>query len=872
MRVRFDPSFDGGAWPGPLGTAHAVAGEAWLGFAGLLGLLETRLGLRQPFVTDAERAARLIPGLRAIEGFWSRSCDVDPLGAARRILTWRDELYLEGWAGEPLTPTLRAIATATSDLPPGVPDRLRRAVDVLRTRHVDIDQVQLFCPVEALPQLWRRVFAGLKTRGTQIVEAELRCATSSGDVSGARESGFSPAADGSLQLVRPGGYVAAAAAVADWLAAFPADERSRALIIGADAVLDRALQERGLPTMGGGSTIDDDALLQILPLTLAMGWSPPDPHRALELLTLPCRPVPPSIARGLVGALHQWPAVDSDAWRDALADRLSRVEDADQRERHRERIASIFSSTARTRYPIAELRVRLALVRELARQRVGSSEDYGRVLAQCASLERLVDAAGLSDFSAPQLRRFVQEATRTVSGKPSAPEQAGFRHVSSPEAVCGPAAYTVWWGFSLHAAPSPRMLPLALEDLTALRRAGVSLPDPSGTAVRNSRRWARPLEQTERMLLCVCPARDEGGAELFPHPLWDEVAARVPDDVANRAELASLTRPVPWHPQPLPTTAAELVPLPAAVRHWSVPRNAIAARETESPSSVATLLGCSLQWVLRYAGQVRGGATARLPEAKQLLGSTAHEIVARVLKQGPATPEAGATLAARLFDEEGPRMAAPLFQPGADATRAQAKQVTVDATRELLRLLEEARLEVCAVEEARQRSALGATLEGTPDLVVTDAQGRRAVIDLKWSGATYRRDSLKKGTAHQLAAYSFLLSESQGGALPATAYFILSRQQLLSTDPVTFPGAVFVQGPNAAETWKALGTAHGTAWKQVQAGRLEAAGVVSEEVPEVAEKDEVVEGTLRLSPPCDFCEYEKLCGRAFEGGVEEVGS
>ena len=37
MEIRFDPDFDGGAWPGPLHDREAVAGEAWLGELGLLG-------------------------------------------------------------------------------------------------------------------------------------------------------------------------------------------------------------------------------------------------------------------------------------------------------------------------------------------------------------------------------------------------------------------------------------------------------------------------------------------------------------------------------------------------------------------------------------------------------------------------------------------------------------------------------------------------------------------------------------------------------------------------------------------------------------------------------------------------------------------
>ena len=78
MKIRFDPDFDGGAWPGALDGRDAVAGEAWLGELGLLDRLETALGLAGPVPTSGERAASLVPGLRRVDGFWTRSAEVDP--------------------------------------------------------------------------------------------------------------------------------------------------------------------------------------------------------------------------------------------------------------------------------------------------------------------------------------------------------------------------------------------------------------------------------------------------------------------------------------------------------------------------------------------------------------------------------------------------------------------------------------------------------------------------------------------------------------------------------------------------------------------------------------------------------------------------
>ncbi len=82
----FDPALDRSAWPGPVAGTGAVFGEAWLGSNGLLGRLETELGLGGLVPSRGERAAHLTRRLKEIEGFWSQSFESDPLGTADRLL------------------------------------------------------------------------------------------------------------------------------------------------------------------------------------------------------------------------------------------------------------------------------------------------------------------------------------------------------------------------------------------------------------------------------------------------------------------------------------------------------------------------------------------------------------------------------------------------------------------------------------------------------------------------------------------------------------------------------------------------------------------------------------------------------------------
>ncbi len=104
MRITFHPSFDSAASPGPTpqpGTAKF--GAPWLGTMGLLGLLETQLGLGGLIPSLYERAAALVPHLRENQGNWRSSFDKsDALGVAQRLIKERDFLMDYGWNGEPV--------------------------------------------------------------------------------------------------------------------------------------------------------------------------------------------------------------------------------------------------------------------------------------------------------------------------------------------------------------------------------------------------------------------------------------------------------------------------------------------------------------------------------------------------------------------------------------------------------------------------------------------------------------------------------------------------------------------------------------------------------------------------------------------------
>lgn len=837
----------------------AVFGDMAIGPQSLRRVIETAVGLAGPEVSQAVRAARMIPALQSTQGFWSESFSVDPFGVARTLLGWLDALTEEGWDGRSGGQRLAQLAELRESAASGGPGRLEALTEAVQSRGTELRSLKLFEPRAELPALWRQLLEALEAAGTAVLEEPLEAVQAAGDLAGARESGFVPDNDGSLVLLRASGPLAAAETVAAWLAS--RSDLGQTVVVGADVLLDQALHRHGLP-VSGAIEPSDNALLQVLPLVMQLATVPAHPQRALELLTLPSGPVPRDIARRLTRALHEVPSVGGDEWAAGLSAGLAAIEDPSRRARLEARLSALFNqSVTGDVFPAEVVRQRTETVLDWLGVRLGTADDdagerprWAAAMAQCRGLLELLKVSELTELPAPMLQRLLHDATAAAPRCPRARAEAGLHFIASPDGMLGPCDTVVWWGFTRHSAPAPRRSPFRAHEHRDLAEAGVQLPVAGDQALRNAERWNRPLLQCSGRLILVCPEVGLDGEALEVHPLWDEICSRMVDDgaaaVLVKDDLAEQLR-VP----------AETRALPGAQHQWSIPAELIQPRKLESPSSLEKYLGCPLSWVLHYGGKVRPGESAMLSVDDRLLGSLVHEIVATVLSEAPwPNPEQAGDRASELFDELGPARAAQLFQPEWAREHAHARLSARESVISLLGQLNQAGLVPERVEQSREAQTFVGAMAGTADLVTGPSP---VVIDLKWGGLTFRRQSLAKGSALQLAAYGELESFATGGSAPDGAYFILKSQRLLTTS-TRFPGAERVSGPSPRETWLGAERAWKTCWAETERGLVRARGIPdledsSQLAPEESSLSE--EGVLNLKAGCRFCDYSILCGR-----------
>ena len=810
MKVLFQPGLSGEAWPGVLDGREAAFGEAWVGEAGLLGLLETQLGLGGPAKSDLLRAAALLPVLREQEGFWSRSLEVDPLGVGLALVRRWDVLRLHGWDGQPVSSRLKELHDVCKELPSGMPDRLREVTRALKKRSPGIERVLIPETSRGLPALWQELRKALEGTGTAVCGQLLYESPAEGDLLAARGEDFRPEGDGRLQLVRAAGPLQAADDLAAWLAA--QDDLGDTVIVTPDHVLDSALHRHGLPTSGSASP-HQNLVAQVLPLVLETGWSPADPARVLELLMLPVGPVPRRIAWKLAKALQEWPALGSPGWCEAWRESLEQVEE-DRRSKIEERLGVLLKPTVTgDKYPAAEVERRTRAVLSWLRGRRamenGDWSPWNQAVEQCETLLEVLDLSGPASLSRPILHRFVADAGHSADASATHEAQTGLCFIDSPSALLGRVGTLVWWNFVRDSAEVPEDLQLWPAEVEALEAAGIKIPDPGDQARLIAERWRWCLSQTRERLLLIYPERDSQDQEQFPHPLWDEIIGAVPSGVS----VGPLVTRTPRSGARVSLTRRKKMSMPMPRREWTVAPEAMPSRDHESPSSLGSLLGCSFRYCLQYGARVRPGASASLASGTQLWGSLVHHVLEQVFKEGALpSPKAAAALAADVFDRDVPLLASGLVQAGEEANLALVRGAAVNSARELTRQLKEAGLDVTGMEMELKGKVKEGRLKGYVDMLAGPSP---AIIDLKWGGGSYHGRNLKEGTAFQLATYSRLKrSKTKGGKYPPMAYFILSEQRLLTTDQDRFKAAELVEGPAPQETWEALSQGWKEAWRR----------------------------------------------------------
>lgn len=894
MHIVVGYDFDSAVYPDALAGQEAVSGRVLLGRAGLLSVLETRLGLKGPEIPPAVRVGQYLDSLRAADNgnrFYSRSFEADAWSTAQELLKWRDHLLTSGWdktlppgASNRLADIAEVEAAAENLLSPGFGERLWRVYQRLQSSsNVGINSVSISEPEEFWPKPWQELFHAMTTAKIDCKFLDAPEVNSNGDLAQLQEclrlgnrSRKQIAGDGSLMLVVGQTEADAAEALAEWLAAEKQFNKDVVLIRGTgSSLLDEALHRKGLPRLGRDSRSRWRAALQVLLLAIENAWKPVNPHLLLEILTLPYSPVPKSAGWYFVQALKDNPGIGGELWQEAHAKAIAQEKERLEKEsvspdkaakklKNFEENLNFWLGLERF-HPDEGIPAQAALnicarVARLASVKGGYEGNPLLLLArdQAMELADAVKASNLERITRPQLNRMVDEVFQFGGATPgSGAEASPWSTVKKPGQIRDAADTIIWWGF---VDPGEQQTPhnWTRSEIEALAAAGVHMEKPREKRLREAMLWQRPVMLAQKRLL-LFTHRSEAAEPTSYHPLWEEIKQavlptaayeqRITVDAGNLRKQQELRFGTSNDARVINRREMAPVDRPAAISTWEIPPNEVDFREKESASSLEKLISCPLAWVLNYHARIKKGALLSLPQDLRLTGILAHAVVERLLKE-PArlTPAEAKARSVVIYDELLPKMAAEWLQPGRAVERQRNRESISNAASALVKLLNDCSLTVEGTEKqfSRLNKEMGATVNGTLDLVLNDTEGLRIVMDLKWaSSSKYRREELEDGSAVQLATYSWLLGEGVEVISPA-GYYMLSQKELLTPDVSRFPDQVATAGPPLSEVWDSVVTECIEKMNSLRSGVAIAPGARddSEENPKA----------------CRFCEYSILCG------------
>jgi len=750
--------------------------------------------------------------------FYQASFEADPFATAEELLSRRDELKQLGWdfeRGAGMPARLCAIAEieqiihtdSALQLLAGKADRFAMIMEALQTQRLHLQSITFRDPYELLPAHWALLFDVIKKtqKQVQLVALEQVQTFDETDLGALKRSIFhtkgkktpqSLQTDGSLLIVKAKRASDAGAFLAKLLAKNES-YRPTVLIPERSRTLDNALVMDGLPSLGIPSASLARPMLQILKLVPVFLWNPIDPYKILEFVSLAVKPLNDKLANEIARQMAQRPGLGSDQWKSAIKKKFDDLKEDKSLnfKKIEQQYATWFgrkryniNGTAPKTDAISLFQYLQQWAAEAFEESKGKNTSLNVLGGQAKRIKELLEELPEQQLTYLQLERIV----RTIY-EPSPiifePEAQGrLDYVGQPSAFVAPVEDLLWWNFNKKEATA-FFSKWYNNERAYLHTQNVH---PNTPAQQNQLTvWQRkqPFAQVHGRLVLLMPEMVDG-TEVHPHPIYGDMEATFDnleaitydisqevgreafeaffDDLPNNVTLnrRSLGQPKPF----------------LKIRQLD---NLL--RDSESYSSLDALFYYPYKWLFSYKLGLRASSILSVSQDNTLKGNLAHRLFEKLLPQLESTAFDRDTTYAfvekelnALFKKEG----AVLLMYGKEPERISFINTVQFAAWSLIHKIQHDKWKVLAVEKRLDGEFNGTPLKGFADLVL-ERDGEKAIVDLKWSGRTYRAQMIKNNEDLQLVLYSQMLGE-KAGEWAHTAYFIIKDGKMVARNNLAF--------------------------------------------------------------------------------------
>lgn len=763
--------------------------------------------------------------------FYKKSFLADPFGTSRRLLDMRDELIMAGWDFKPtddMPVRLLSISKIEQQIrqdesalyfPLGIPgyaERFARIRQAVNFNSLPFSQILLSEPADLLPPYWQDFFKKIAqyisvkenpliaTDNSTSDLAHLKDTLHSGKINFNQKPGAM--GDGSLLVIK----ARRSSQAANWLARFlRINESLHPLCIFPEKnrQMDNALMQEGAPSLGILSASLARPSLQILKLVSAFLWEPIDPYKVLEFASLGLKPMESGLGRVVAKAMAGKPGIMGEDWHIAIKsyfEGLLTSGDPESIHKHQQAQNDYNFWFLRERYPIDGKAPKNEILKIFDRIQQWSLSEFEAgnevnnsllVLSeQSRKIKELLLTLPETQLGFLELERIVRTIYEPspIEFKPR--EQGCYPYVYHPGAVFSASRDVLWWNFC--EKEQVRFFSKWFkEEFNWLEKQGIFPDRPEWENQRRLFLQLNPIKKVTRRLIFVMP-ETVYGSEVNPHPIYGYLEAVFNDyenlvydlDIPERVqrlnaffnipELTSYTIRQLGRPKPMLTIAS----------HVKLPDDFKA-----SPSSLESLVYYPYQWLFRYRLKLLKSSILSIVEENTLYGNLSHRIFEKLLQQDfyRWTRDDTYNWLDNYFPEVLPREGAVLLMYGKEPERISFENKVKFAAWHLIEQLQKNHWEVEATESRLSGQYLNILVAGISDLILKRGE-ERCIIDLKWSGATYRSNLVKNEEDIQLSLYNELYHNSTG-KLPYSGYYILNRARLITRDSQVFSNTTPLQ-------------------------------------------------------------------------------
>lgn len=832
MKIFFHPDFTGRCHQNIDGCS---LGQIVTGEAGLLKLLQDYSGIHRDVPDDKDRLVTCLKVLRKVVDDTSplkQSFEIDPMAAAAKILEWRDELVLNGWSpsGEEDDWKLGLIASLECEGIKGTADQWAEMLRATSEGPVFPQGTELIVPELFTKPVFLRLLENLKKYGTVVSYLESKGEAPAGTNLGIIQSGLF----GNNEKVLLGKnddtfnvlhFMTEDDALKYVATMIPATEK-RLFVCSSAKRLDNIQTYLGQPHSGSAIEDSEPQIVQLFKIGMSLFQYPSDIGSVVSWLQAPVSPLG-KLRFSLMRAVKDSGGLFNEEWDKAITDERNAIrdnEDVDESERKKhvakfDRIVDRF--IIKPSKTIEKDKV-IDFCGNMSQWAVAmsQSEHYQAMpgaVAQFTTLKELFDLMSevvneyAGELDGVTLRRMVIQLSHGDDYEMYKAECGGREVVASPGDILDPASEVVWVDMYNVSVPSGRF-----RFLTAGEKARLGCeewPLEEELRFRDNVLAAPIFKAKERLTLIYADYADN--TPTAKHPLLVRLEARIEnfkDFVKDNPEISDdayeVRRRIDNYAENT-VDSHEIKLRPAAIP---------SRRDTESYSSLDSLVQHPFDYVCNYAANLREPTYFDKSLVEAVMGNVAHKVFQIMFSEGTPFKES--------FDRSIIECGAVLLLEENVVARKELEVRLANGVERLKRFIQRNNLTYIASEQEYSCGWKGKSLAAKVDMILKDGAGNPVILDFKHTSAP---DSYKKRIARnealQLAVYKYVVlrSEEFVGKVARTAYVILPDAEIFTSDDFTSvtPIALDDKRTVAGDLMDLLGNSFDFRWKQLEMGVVE---------------------------------------------------